>query len=90
MAHAKATDLVDISEILNKLRELPIKEKSFGCFYYKGKGILHFHIKDDHRYGHVFDGEEWVKVDIEPNLSLSKQIEIFKKISKLLPLKISK
>jgi hypothetical protein len=83
MAHAKVTDLVDIGELLNKLRELPLKEKSPGCFYSKGKGILHFHVKGDRRYGHVFDGENWVEIDIAPNLTLKKQIEIFKKISKI-------
>jgi hypothetical protein len=84
MAHAKAKDLEDINEILTKLRALPLKEKSPGCFYQKGKGVVHFHIKDDRRFGHVFDGNEWVEIDIKPDLSIKQQGEIFKKIYKLL------
>lgn len=79
MAHAKKEDLEDISELLNHFRELSfLKEKSNGCFYFKSKSVLHFHLKDKRRYAHVFDGRSWQEVDIDWSPSGVKQKKICK------------
>ncbi len=87
MAHAKPTDLKDLSVLLEKIREVSaLKEKSTGCFYFKSKGVLHFHVQKGRRFAHVFTGEKWCEVDLEAGLSDRKQAAIFKSIASLLPL----
>ncbi len=86
MAHAKKEDLADITALLIGIREMGrLKEKSFGCFYLKAKGVLHFHTKGGRRYAHVTDGKNWFEVDIEPHPSLKKQKAILDQISGHLP-----
>ncbi len=88
MAHAKPSDLEDIDFLLTAIRKIEsLKEKSIGCFYLKGKGVLHFHIKGERRYAHVFDGKLWNEVDIEPTPPLTKQKSLLKSIRKILPAK---
>ena len=71
MAHCpveKLTDLEGIFEVLRTWKGL--KEKKTGTFYYKGKGFLHFHIKDERRWADIRDGEDWGEsfdIDFEPN-----------------------
>lgn len=85
MAHAKREDLLDIAPLLADLRAIEnLKEKSLGCFYLKGKGVLHFHTKDDRRYAHVWTGKTWVEVDLERKLPAKQQKKLFADISKLL------
>ena len=61
MAHAKKEHLQNLGILISEIRRIAaLKEKSFGCFYLKGKGVLHFHIKSDRLYAHVFNGEDWV------------------------------
>ena len=87
MAHAKQSDLVDLTSLLTNIRALEgLKEKSFGCFYLKGKGILHFHMKQERRFAHVFDGKMWKEVDLPSKLSVKDQKAAFSKIQKTLPL----
>lgn len=89
MAHAKADDLKDIAPLLDQLRGIEtLKEKSLGCFYRKGKGVLHFHLQKGRRFAHLFDGKKWREVDIAANLSDRKQNSIFKSISDVLPTKL--
>lgn len=85
MAHAKQTDLNDVDELLSKIRALPFKEKSFGCFYLKSKAVLHFHISSERRYAHVFDGKDWHEVDLAFRPSSKQQALYYKKIYKILP-----
>lgn len=87
MAHAKQSDLTDLDLLLKKLRSIEgLKEKSFGCFYLKGKGILHFHMKQEKRFAHVFDGQTWQEVDLAAKISVKDQKTIFAKIQQTLPL----
>lgn len=88
MAHAKVSDLSDLEILLDETRKRNIlKEKSFGCFYYKSKGVLHFHInKDKRRFAHVFQKPDWVEVDLKESLSASEQKKIVNKIFKILSL----
>lgn len=89
MAHAKESDLIDLDYLLKELRtNLVIKEKSFGCFYMKGKGVLHFHTKDQRLYAHVFDGKEWQEVDIPSSPSMTLQKKILKMIQNILESKV--
>ena len=86
MAHEKPSDLADITALLAEIREIPLlKEKSPGCFYYKSKGVLHFHVKDARRYAHVFDGKDWQEIDIKLSPSVALQKKIQKAIRRLLP-----
>lgn len=85
MAHAKKEHLKDLGVLLSEIRKASaLKEKSFGCFYFKSKGVLHFHMKGERRYAHVFDGDKWVEVDIAPVMSERMQKQISKKIMELL------
>ncbi|MGE3728500.1 MAG: hypothetical protein AB7I41_23320 [Candidatus Sericytochromatia bacterium] len=60
MAHCPAEELTDLAEILAELRNCPgLKEKQTGIFYYKGKGFLHFHLKDGRRWADIREGQDW-------------------------------
>lgn len=86
MAHAKPSDLADLAVLLAEIREIDLfKEKSLGCFYHKGKGVLHFHVKGERRYAHVFDGDGWQEIDIKPSPSVALQKKLQKQICRLLP-----
>ncbi len=86
MAHAKTDDLKDLSRLLENIRTCEgLKEKSPGCFYYKGKGILHFHVKQGRRYAHVSDGKQWHEVELPAQISSLAQKRAFAIIQKLLP-----
>jgi len=85
MAHAKPADLKDLESLLSQLRILEgLKEKSLGCFYRKGKGVLHFHIQNGRRFAHVYSGTKWIELDIAPKPALTKQKTLVKKIQSLL------
>lgn len=85
MAHAKQEHLEGFDFLLAEIRGIPdLKEKSFGCFYRKSKGVLHFHIKGDRLYAHVYDGKEWREVDLKTEPSLSAQKKVFKTIASIL------
>lgn len=85
MAHAKADDLKDLKPLLGDIRTLhELKEKSLGCFYLKGKGVLHFHIKQGRRYAHVFDGKKWHEIDLPNPISQVARKRAFSQIQKLL------
>ena len=87
MAHAKAENLTDLKDLLSGIRLIhTLKEKSLGCFYLKGKGVLHFHIKADRRFAHVFDGDSWHEVDIKAKPSKTLQKQILKELCTILPL----
>jgi hypothetical protein len=85
MAHSKREELTDCELLLEKIRALPaLKEKSFGCFYFKGKGVLHFHQVKERRYVHVSDGKNWHEVDIVAPASKNTNLLAYKKIAKLI------
>jgi hypothetical protein len=85
MAHAAADDLQDLELLLEQIRVIPsLKEKSMGCFYYKSKGVLHFHTKDGRRYAHVSDGKKWNEIDLPSPISVTAQKKAFKAIKDLL------
>lgn len=74
--------------LLSEIRSIEVlKEKSIGCFYLKGKGVLHFHIQKGRRFAHVFNGKEWSEVDLAEGLSAAKQKDFFRSIRKLVGLK---
>ncbi len=85
MAHATANDLKDLKTLLENIRTLEgLKEKSLGCFYYKNKGILHFHTKQGRRYAHVSDGKHWHEIDLPEQISPLAQKRTFSTLRKLL------
>ena len=87
MAHAKPNDLKDLGILLGEIRKLTaLKEKSFGCFYFKSKSVLHFHTKKERLYAHAFDGKVWAEVDIKLPLTDAKQKKLFKSILQILPI----
>lgn len=87
MAHAKPEHLKEFGTLLGEIRKSAVlKEKSFGCFYLKSKSVLHFHIKAERIYAHVYDGKNWLEVDLVSPLSLTKQKSISKSILKILPI----
>jgi hypothetical protein len=91
MAHAKPDDLKDLSSLLSNIRSMQtLKEKSMGCFYFKSKGVLHFHLQNGRRFAHVFDGSRWQEVDLPDNPSTAQQTKYFKTITVLLPLSTGK
>jgi len=85
MAHAKPEDLKDLALLLEQLRGIEtLREKSPGCFYRKGKSVLHFHTQKGRRYAHVFDGKDWREIDLPVPQNLKTQAQNFKKISVLI------
>lgn len=84
MAHAKPDDLKDISELLQKIRTLDLREKTSGCFYRKSKGVLHFHKVAERRYAHAFNGNDWEEIEVPQGLSIRQQSMIFESIKKVL------
>lgn len=65
MAHCKELDLVDCKDLLTELRKLDfIREKSFGCFYVKAKSTVHFHKTHSRRFIHVWNGRDWIEIDL--------------------------
>jgi hypothetical protein len=85
MAHAKRKDLSELGLLLSEIRKISsLKEKSFGCFYLKSKGVLHFHTMKERLYAHVYDGKAWVEVDLKPTMSEKLQKQTFKKIANLM------
>jgi hypothetical protein len=88
MAHAKPEHLKELAILLSEIRKAPmLKEKSLGCFYLKGKGVLHFHIKGERFYAHVFDGRDWSEVDIKLPLTAVKQKDLSKSILQVLAIR---
>jgi hypothetical protein len=87
MAHAKKEHLDGLQMLLSEIRKSSVlKEKSLGCFYFKSKGVLHFHIKDTRLFAHVFDGKIWHEVDLVTPMSDKNQRTAAKKIVQLLPI----
>jgi len=84
MAHCKPEHLTDLANLLEQIRTLELKEKSLGCFYLKGKGVLHFHISKERRYAHVWSGKSWQEVDIPTPASIAAQKKYFSQIRKIL------
>jgi hypothetical protein len=87
LAHAKPYHLKGLGVLLREIRATPaLKEKAFGCFYLKSKGVLHFHIQQTRFFAHVFDGAQWNEVDIRLPLSDVKQRSLSQRILKFIPL----
>ncbi|MBT9547260.1 MAG: hypothetical protein IV090_17845 [Candidatus Sericytochromatia bacterium] len=60
MAHCPEDKLTDLTALFAELRSWPgLKEKKTGIFYFKGKGFLHFHIKDGKRWADIREGNYW-------------------------------
>jgi hypothetical protein len=86
MAHCKPEELKDLKALLEGLRESELlKEKSLGCFYQKGKGVLHFHIKAARRYAHLWTGAKWIEVDMPSKPSLPVQQRLVHSLLQSLP-----
>ncbi len=85
MAHAKPEHLKGFDILLGEIRKSTLlKEKSFGCFYLKAKGVLHFHIKGERLFAHVYDGKDWFEIDLKPGLTAIKQKAFYKSILRVL------
>ncbi len=85
MAHAKPEHLKDLNILLSDIRKNSfLKEKSLGCFYFKSKSVLHFHIKAERLYAHVYDGQDWVEVDLKVPLAANEQKRLGKDILELI------
>ena len=60
MGHARGQDLLDIADVLEKVRALPgISERSPGTFYIGRTPFLHFHAKAGDRWADAKVGREW-------------------------------
>jgi hypothetical protein len=60
MGHANHQDLLDLEDVLRKLRQLPaMSERSPGIFYFKRIPFMHFHTKDGKRWADVKLGKSW-------------------------------
>ena len=87
MAHAKPEHLKEFGALIDEIRKFSVlKEKSFGCFYLKSKSVLHFHIKAERIYAHVYNGDDWCEVDLISPLSVAKQKNLSKTILQILPI----
>lgn len=87
MAHAKPEHLKDLNILLSDIRKNSfLKEKSLGCFYFKSKSVLHFHIKAERLCAHVYNGKDWIEVDLKVPLAATEQKRLGKTITNLLPI----
>ena len=60
MGHARHEDLLDIADVLEKVRTLPgVLERSPGIFYVGRTPFLHFHTKAGDRWADAKAGREW-------------------------------
>jgi hypothetical protein len=62
--HARDEDLDRIEPLLARVRQAGagvLKEKKRGCFYFKSKGVLHFHDDPKGMFADIFDDR--VQVD---------------------------
>lgn len=84
MAHCKPNELDDIKEILFAIRSIPgLKEKQTGIFYFKGKGFLHFHSKDNKRWSDVRCGVGWGDpIDLPFKPTKAQQLSFLKSVKK--------
>ncbi|MCL4345102.1 MAG: hypothetical protein M1496_01910 [Candidatus Thermoplasmatota archaeon] len=56
MRHASIEDLKNLEDLLDNIRKIRnIREKTPGHFYFKGKGILHFHTDFGKLYADLYD-----------------------------------
>ncbi len=76
MAHCPAEKLTDLADLFTELRSWPgLKEKQTGIFYYKGKGFLHFHLKEGKRWADIREGQDWgapLDLPFEPDQKCSE------------------
>lgn len=85
MAHAKKEELQDCVPLLEKIRGMEtLKEKSFGCFYRKGKGVLHFHRQGDRRFAHAWDGKKWHEIDLPSGKGNPQNLAAYRRIAEIL------
>ncbi|MGP6294442.1 hypothetical protein [Caldiplasma sukawensis] len=79
MKHSKPQDLIEINELLNNIRMLVgIKEKAYGHFYFKGKGVLHFHTDFDKLYADFLD--ERIELGHIKAPSKEKEVELLNRM----------
>ncbi len=88
MAHCRKEDLNDLGLLLESIRKINgIKEKSFGCFSIKSKGVLHFHkTKEGRRFAHLWTGQSWIEIDMVDSPSRKAQMATLKQLESNLPL----
>ena len=58
MRHARDEDLDRIEPLLTRVREAGggrLKEKKRGCFYFRSKGVLHFHEDPKGMFADILD-----------------------------------
>ena len=59
MKHAGPGTLKTLAALLQRLRELPLKEKSRGVFYFKSRAFLHFHEDATGIFADLRAGDAW-------------------------------
>ncbi len=59
MKHAGPGTLKTLAALLQRLRELPLKEKSRGVFYFKSRAFLHFHEDAAGIFADMRSGDVW-------------------------------
>ncbi|MDQ1403610.1 MAG: hypothetical protein QOG03_1926 [Actinomycetota bacterium] len=63
MRHAKTGELDGHGDLLTALRGIDgLKEKSYGTFYRKSRGFLHFHIDGDDLWADIKPADEWQRL----------------------------
>ncbi|MGP6207204.1 hypothetical protein ACNF42_04120 [Cuniculiplasma sp. SKW3] len=81
MKHSTKEDLLNLRDLLEELRKIEkIKEKSYGHFYYRGKGLLHFHTDSGKLYADFLN--ERIELGYIENPSWEKKNELLLKIRK--------
>ncbi|CAG0927695.1 hypothetical protein PLCT1_00481 [Planctomycetaceae bacterium] len=59
MKHAGKQTLDQLSTLLERLRELPIQEKSRGVFHFRSRAFLHFHEDAAGIFADLRAGDAW-------------------------------
>ncbi|MGP6239843.1 hypothetical protein ACNF40_05450 [Cuniculiplasma sp. SKW4] len=79
MKHSTEEDLINLHDLLENIRKIEkIKEKSYGHFYYRGKGLLHFHTDSGKLYADFLD--ERIELGYIETPSREKKNELLLKI----------
>lgn len=84
MARCPYDKVIHLRKEFDLIKDWPgIKEKKPGTFYFKTKGFLHFHIKDERIWADVRSGENWgPEVDIKLKMSKDEKSKFLKEIEK--------
>jgi hypothetical protein len=65
MRHANETDLLRLTELLKRVRQLPgLRERKLGAFYSGSVGFLHFHEDPAGMFADLKVGSEWERMRV--------------------------